>query len=227
MFELRLSDQLKKRKVSFVSKEDIEPHETLLDKLAQRKEEELGISEKKFEVPLLKKVLQLLLIFVFILNSVIFAKTFQLQVIEGKNLLALAEENKFIIHQIQAERGVIYDRNLKQLVFNQPSFDLVCRKNNLPAEKTEEKKILNDISQILKIDSDELEKKIEESQTPIVLVSENLDHQTLIILETKIRELPGFQIQNNTVRDYLAGPSFSHLIGYKRKTGEKTGLEKY
>jgi len=233
MFELRLSDQLKKRKVSFVSKEDIEPHETLLDKLAQRKEEELGISEKKFEVPLLKKVLQLLLIFVFILNSVIFAKTFQLQVIEGKNLLALAEENKFIIHQIQAERGVIYDRNLKQMAFNQPSFDLVYRKNNgvaggwRPAEKTEEKKILNDISQILKIDSDELEKKIEESQTPIVLVSENLDHQTLIILETKIRELPGFQIQNNTVRDYLAGPSFSHLIGYKRKTGEKTGLEKF
>ena len=226
MFESRLLNQLKKRKVSLVSKEDIEPHETLLDKLAQRKEEELGISEKKFEVPLLKKVLQLLLILVFVLNSVIFAKTFQLQVIEGKNLLALAEENKFIIQQIQAERGVIYDRNLKQLVFNQSSFDLVCRKNNLPTEKTEEKKILKEVSQILKIDSEELEKKIEESQTSIVLVSENLDHQTLIILETKIRELPGFQIQNNTVRDYLAGPSFSHLIGYKRKTGEKNGLEK-
>ena len=217
---------LKRHKISLVSKEEVEPHETLLDKLAQRKEEELGISEKKFEVPLLKKVLQLLLILVFVLNSVIFAKTFQLQVIEGKNLLALAEENKFIIQQIQAERGVIYDRNLKQLVFNQSSFDLVCRKNNLPTEKTEEKKILKEVSQILKIDSEELEKKIEESQTSIVLVSENLDHQTLIILETKIRELPGFQIQNNTVRDYLAGPSFSHLIGYKRKTGEKNGLEK-
>jgi len=226
MFVFRLSNELKKRKVGLYSKEEIEPHETLLDKLAQRKEEELGISEKKFEVPLLKKVLQLLLVFVFILNSVIFAKTFQLQVIEGKNLSALAEENKFIIQQIQAERGVIYDRNLKQLVFNQPSFDLVCRKNNHPAEKTEEKKILKEVSQILKIDSEELEKKIEESQTSIVLVSENLDHQTLIILETKIRELPGFQIQNNTVRDYLEGKSFSHLIGYKRKTGEKNGLEK-
>jgi len=226
MFEFRLSNQLKKRKVGLYSKEEIEPHETLLDELAQRKEEELGISEKKFEVPLLKKVLQLLLVFVFILNSVIFAKTFQLQVIEGKNLSALAEENKFIIHQIQAERGVIYDRNFLQLIFNQPSFDLVCRKIDLPKEKTEEKKILREISQILKINSDELEKKIEESQTPVVLVSENLDHQTLIILEAKIRELPGFQIKNNTVRDYLEGKSFSHLIGYKRKTGEKNGLEK-
>lgn len=225
MFEFRLSDELKKRRVGLYSKEEIEPHETLLDKLAQEKEEELGISEKKFEVPLLKKVLQLLLILVFILNSVIFAKTFQLQVIEGKNLSALAEENKFIIHQIQAERGVIYDRNFHQLVFNQPSFDLVCRKIDLPQDEAEREKVLKEVSGIIQTTED-LKKKIEESKEPVVLVSENLDHQTLIILETKIRELTGFQIKNNTVRDYLAGLSFSHLIGYKRKTGERTGLEK-
>ena len=42
---------------------DVEPHEILMDKLAKKKEEELGISEKKFEVPLLKKVLQGFFIF--------------------------------------------------------------------------------------------------------------------------------------------------------------------
>lgn len=225
MFEFRLSNELKKRRVGLYSKEEVEPHETLLDKLAQKKEEELGISAKKFEVPLLKKVLQLLLVFVFILNSVIFAKTFQFQVIEGKNLSALAEENKFIIHQIQAERGVIYDRNFLQLVFNQPSFDLVCRKIDLPQDEAGREKVLKEVSGIIQTTED-LKKKIEESKEPVVLVSENLDHQTLIILETKISELPGFQIKNNTVRDYSAGPSFSHLIGYKRKTGERTGLEK-
>lgn len=225
MFEFRLSNELKKRRIGLYSKEEIEPHETLLDELAQKKEEELGISAKKFEVPLLKKVLQLLLILVFILNSVIFAKTFQLQVIEGKDLLALAEENKFIIHQIQAERGVIYDRNFLQLVFNQPSFDLVCRKIDLPQDEAKREKVLKEVSGIIQTTED-LKKKIEESKEPVVLVSENLDHQTLIIFETKISELPGFQIKNNTVRDYLTGPSFSHLIGYKRKTGERTGLEK-
>jgi len=226
MFGLRLSDKLKKRTVGLYHAEEIEPHETLLDKLAQKKETELGISEKKFEVPLLKKVLQLLLIFVFILNSVIFAKTFQLQIIEGKNLLALAEENKFIIQQIQAERGVIYDRSFNQLVFNQPSFDLVCRKIDLPQDETEREEVFKEASRIIQENSEDLKKKIEESKEPVVLVSENLDHQTLIILETRIGKLPGFQIKNNTVRDYLAGPSFSHLIGYKRKTGEETGLEK-
>ncbi len=225
MFEFRLSNELKKRKVGLYSKEEIEPHETLLDELAQKKEEELGISAKKFEVPLLKKALQLLLVFVFILNSVIFAKTFQFQVIEGKNLSALAEENKFIIYQIQAERGVIYDRNFLQLVFNQPSFDLVCRKIDLPQDEAKREKVLKEVSGIIQTTED-LKKKIEESKEPIVLVSENLDHQTLIILETKISELPGFQIKNNRVRDYLEGKSFSHLIGYKRKIGERTGLEK-
>jgi penicillin-binding protein 2 len=226
MFGLRLSNKLKKRTVGLYRSEEIEPHETLLDKLAQKKETESGISEKKFEVPLLKKVLQLLLIFVFILNSIIFAKTFQLQIIEGKNLLALAEENKFIIQQIQAERGVIYDRSFNQLVFNQPSFDLVCRKIDLPQDETEREKVFKEISRIIQENFENLKKKIEESKESVVLVSENLNHQTLIILETKIGKLPGFQVKNNTVRDYLAGPSFSHLIGYKRKTGEETGLEK-
>jgi penicillin-binding protein 2 len=226
MFAFLSPGQFKKRKVSLVSREEIEPHETLLDKLAQKKEEELGISEKKFEVPLLKKVLQLLLIFVFILNSVIFAKTFQFQVIEGKELSALAEENKFIIHQIQAERGVIYDRNSHQLVFNQPSFDLVCRKVDLPKDEVERENVLREVSGIIQKNFEDFKKEIIESRDPLVLVSENLDHQTLIILETKISNLPGFQIENNTIRDYLSGSSFSHLIGYKRKTGEKTGLEK-
>lgn len=216
---------VKDKKIKTNFKEDIEPQEILLDSLAQKKEEELDVSEKKFEVPLSRNILLRFFIFVLFLFFIFFAKTFQLQVIEGKNFLALAEENKFIIHSIQAERGVIYDRNFKQLVFNQPSFDLVCQKDNLPSEKTEVSKVLKEVSQILKIDFKELAKKIEESQTPEVLVSEDLDHQTLIILETKIKKLPGFQIENNTVRDYLEDPSFSHLIGYKRKTGEKANLE--
>jgi len=102
---------------------------------------------------------------------------------------------------------------------------LVCRKIDLPQDEAKREKVLKEVSGIIQTTED-LKKKIEESKEPVVLVSENLDHQTLIILETKISELPGFQIKNNTVRDYLSGPSFSHLIGYKRKTGERTGLEK-
>ena len=219
------SSDFKKRKVKIGFREDIEPHEILLDKLAKRKEEELGLSEQKLETPLLKIILEGLFFFSLFLFFLLFAKTFQLQVVEGKNLSALAEGNKFIIHQIKAERGVIYDRNGRQLVFNRPSFDLIFLKNNFPQEEFEQKRILKEISQILKINPGDLEKKIEEAKTPEVLIAENLEHQTLIILETKIGELPGFQIKNNTVRDYPGGSNFAHLVGYQRKINEKTGLE--
>jgi hypothetical protein len=67
-----------------VSNEDIEPHEILLDSLAKKKEEEWGISGKKIEVPLYRKILQGFFVFCFLLILVLFARTFQLQVLQGK-----------------------------------------------------------------------------------------------------------------------------------------------
>lgn len=158
--------------------EDIEPHEIILDSLAKKKEKELGISEQKFEVPLLRRILQGFFFFSFLIILLLFGRTFQFQVVEGKKFTQLAEENKFIIYQIQAERGVIYDKNFNQLVFNLVSFDLVC--------------------------DDEI-------------VAENISHQTLILYETKIDEMPGCEIKNNSIRNYQKGPVFSHLIGYTSK----------
>ncbi len=194
--------------------EDIEPHEILLDSLAKKKEQELGISGKKLEVLLLRKILQGFYIVSIFLVLVLLAKTFQLQIVEGKNFSVLAERNKFIISQIQAERGVIYDKNLNQLVFNQLSFDLFCQKDDLPQQDSEKERVIKEVSDIVKRD---LEKEIEESTSTQILISENLDHQSLILLQTKIRELPGFSVKDNVIREYKDGEIFSHLIGYTNK----------
>lgn len=116
----------RRNRVQLAYKEDIEPHEVLLDSLAEKKEEQLGLSEKRFEVPLLRKIIQGFLVFCFLVMSFLLFKTFQFQVVEGKDFVQQAERNKFIVRQIQAERGVIYDRNMEQLVFNRSTFDLVC-----------------------------------------------------------------------------------------------------
>ena len=213
-------DFSEKKRIYFQTRRapDIEPHEVLLDKLAKKKEEELGISGKKFEIPLFKRVFQGFFYFSILLLFLLFLRTFQFQVIEGKECLSQSFENRYIFHKIQAQRGVIYDRNLKQLSFNRPSFDLVCEKNNLPqSSESERKKVLNEVSQILKINSEALEKIISEaseSEDFTFPVFRNLDHQTLLILETKIGELPGFTISENSIREYQDGEDFSHLIGY-------------
>ena len=234
-----MKNYLKNKKVRLHFKGDIESHEILLDSLSKKKEEEIGISEKKFEVPLLKKILQGFLIVCYLLILVLFVKTFQFQIFEGEKFTALAEENKFIISQIEAERGVIYDKDFNQLVFNKPSFDLVCQLNELPEDSIERSKILRSVFQILQKNEDEssyvpplisleeLRKKIEEGERAEILIAENLKHQTLILIDARIKEFSGFEIKNNTVREYAKGSVFSHLIGYKRKVEEKTGLESY
>lgn len=217
MFSFLSSENLNSRKVKTYFKEDIEPHEILLDKLAKKKEEELGISEKKFETPLLKIILHGFLIFSFLLLTLLFFKTFQLQVLDNKNFIALAENNRYVLRAIQAERGVIYDQNFKQLVFNKPSFDLILEKANLPQTELEKNKVLKEVSRILKLDFEELKNRVSESEFSQTLISENLDHQNLIILETRAAEFPGFRIVNNIVREYQEGEKFSHLIGYTGK----------
>jgi penicillin-binding protein 2 len=211
--ELRSSSRFTKSRVF----EDIEPHEILLDSLAKKKEAELGISERKLEVPLLRKILQVFFLFSFLLVLALFARTFQFQVVEGKKFSQLAQENKYIWRQIQAERGVVYDKNFHQLIFNQPNFDLILDTRDLPQSENEKERIFKEISEIIKKDVEELKKEIVQSDFPQILVSENLSHQQLIILETKIKELPGFQIKNNAVRYYPEGENFAHLIGYTGK----------
>lgn len=197
--------------------EDIEPHEVLLDSLAKKRERELGISEKKLEVPLMKKILQGFFVFCILLILGLFLKTIQFQIFEKEKYLALAENNKFIINKIRAERGVIYDKNLKQLVFNKSSFDLICEKINLPEDETEKEKVINELSLLLKKEPQSIKDKIKKEET----ISENISQEDLVLLETKIEEFPGFKIVNNSIREYDNGPVFSHVLGYTGKIGSE------
>jgi len=214
MLDFLSSKKFKGRRVQLAFKEEIEPHEILLDSLAEKKEKELDLSEKKFEVPLLKKIIRSFFIFCFFIILFLLFKTFQLQVVEGKNFIRLAERNKFIIHRIQAERGVIYDKNLEQLVFNRSTFDLICEKSKLPQDEAGKERILQQVSKFLEKDAGELKEKIDESKSNQVLIAENLSHQELILLETRIDEFSGCQIKNNAIREYKDSQVFSHLIGY-------------
>ncbi len=200
---------------------DIEPHEIFLDELAKKGEAGLDISERKFEVPLSKKLTYILFgVFMFIIIG-FFAETFYLQVIQGKAFALLSENNKVRISLIKPERGVIYDRNLNQLVQNDPAFDLVCDKRDLHLSSHKGLEEIKEIARIIGKDPEDLKKEIEQSEETRILISENLSHQTLVHLEIKIKDFSGFQIEKNIVRDYIPDLQFSHLIGYTGKINKE------
>lgn len=222
---------------------DIEPHEVFLDKLAHVKEEELGITEKKFEVPL-KTTMSYIIFGIFVLVFLIlFYKVFSFQIFQGKQLKITAENNKGSISLIIPERGVVYDKNLKQLVLNSPAFDLVCQRSVFSVSSESVDKEVQTIVDITKSDSENFKNKIQNSDSAEVLVVEDLPHDQLLILEARMDELEGCKIQQNTVRDYVYGSVFSQILGYTGRINKdeyanstgyaindyvgKTGLEKY
>lgn len=222
---------------------DIEPHEVFLDKLAHSKEEELGISEKKFEVPL-KETMSHVLFSVFLLLALaLFSKTFYLQVVEGKKLYTEAENNRSSTNLITPERGIIYDKNMKKLVLNSPAYDLVCDRARFSVSSEDISNEINSISNIIGKDPADINNQIQSTESSEVLVDENLDHEEVLVLETKINDLAGCKIQKNTAREYVYGPVFSQVLGYTGRINReeystssgyaindyigRSGLEKY
>ena len=233
---------IKKKNKSYFK--DVEPHEILLDALSKKNEKKWGSPQKRIETPLLEKVFKGFSFFCFLVIFSLFIRTFQLQIIQGEEFLEQSNSNRYISYKIQAERGVIYDKNLKQLIFNIPSFDLACNKEKLPTLEEERNIVLEKLSSILGLDKAILSSQIEKNDNLNFVISENLDHKQLIILEVKIKELTGFEIKQSLFRDYEDGMTYAHLIGYMGKVEQEqlskepnfyslvdnvgtTGLEKY
>jgi len=203
--------------------QDIEPQEIFLDNLAQKREEEFGMSERKIEVPLSKRIIKGSFFFIVFIIIILFSVTFYINVFGKEKYTALSDDNKFIMYSIKADRGVIYDSKGNQIVSNKPSFDLLLDKKELPNDN-----VLKEVSEILGYNYDEFKKGIDELDGTI-LISENIDHETLVLMESK--KFPGFYVENNSVRYYEDGSVYSDIIGYmgmgeKEEYIGKDGIEK-
>ena len=227
---------------------DIEPHEVFLDKLVRSEEEALGFSEKKFEVPLKERISYMMLGIFFVLAAVLLLKVFYFQIFQGRKLYTEAENNKVGINLVVPARGIIYDKNMEKLVLNSPAYDLVCDRSQFyfSSEGSSPEGLFKEIQNIADatgLTLQDVTDKIQNTDTSEVLISDNIDHEKLLILETKINDLPGCRIRQNTARNYVFGPIFSQILGYTARINKdeysnsdgyaindyigKTGLEKY
>ena len=111
------------RKIKKRAKE-IGMEEVFLDSFLEKQNQNFETYDKRLEIPLAKQIFLIFVFVCFILFGFLWFLCFQLQVAEGDNYKLLAEKNKFAVLKLQASRGVIYDKNLEQLVWNQSSFDL-------------------------------------------------------------------------------------------------------
>ncbi len=215
-------------------RKEIDIEEIFLDKLAKRKEQESEIANIKLEVPLTKASFFFLMAFVILILMGFAAFTFWLQIFNHKNFALLAQKNNSIVAHFSAERGIIYDRNLQQLVKNEATFDLYLDVDKLPNDK-KPSEVLQDTSALLDWPAGEVSwqeffaSSSQDGNLPIrkVLVKQNLTQMDLVLLETKKEQMPFWEVKKHIVRHYVPDACLGHILGYLSKISpeELEGLQ--
>ncbi|HQB84842.1 MAG TPA: penicillin-binding protein 2 [Candidatus Pacearchaeota archaeon] len=233
MFKYRFSKDFNGRRVNLKDQKEIQPQEIFLDKISYDRGE-IGL---KMNVSLSARAFYLLFLLFFSSFLILGCKSFSLQVVHGEDYYEMAQKNKFAYKDIESSRGIIYDRNMNQLVFNRPKFSLVYTKS----DSDQEFDFINELSKNLNLDYDDIVEKINNSKNEKIVILEDINQKDLIFLEIKTKNLDNFEIEKKMIREYDNAEAFSHLIGYTGKISPeelssdyslkdyigKTGLEKF
>lgn len=158
----------------------------------------------------------------FVFASLI-SQLLNLQIKHGSFNRNLAEGNRIRSREILAPRGIIYDNTAKPLVLNDASFVLKLYPVDLPRVNSEREVYLDNLSKITQIPVEEIKNKIKEkgsySTFPVIL-KENMDRDSALLLETKIIDLPGIVMSKEPIRRYAEIPGLAPVLGYIGKVTE-------
>lgn len=151
---------------------------------------------------------------VLVAFAVLAIRLLYLQVLEGEELRRLSEINSIRLQDIDAPRGLIFDRNGRTLVDNRPSFDLyIVLKDAKPLVPTLERlgALLGESAQAL---NDRIKKNRRGGAYTPVLIKEDVGRDLLAAVEVHKYELPGILVHVTPRRHYLFGEHAAHLLGY-------------
>ncbi len=151
------------------------------------------------------------IIAVFLLVGILFAvRLFMLQVLSNEYKLS-AENNVLRYITEYPARGLIYDRNMELLVYNEAAYDLMVVPRQVKAFDTTE---LCSLLQLERADFDErLRKAKKYSYRKPTLLLKQISREDYGFIEEKLYKYPGFYVQARTLRKYPY-PIAAHLLGY-------------
>ncbi|MBI5100864.1 MAG: hypothetical protein HZB33_03355, partial [Nitrospirae bacterium] len=142
---------------------------------------------------------------------VLLMRLWQLQVIQGAELLKVSVANRLRVFGVPAPRGIIYDRNGIPLVKNTPYFCVSL----IPEEF--DSRTLPGLSRLLNLPEEELARKIErKGQSPFTptRLKQGLSLDEVSFIEARRSDFPGLIIEIEVSREYIYGSVGAHVIGY-------------
>ncbi len=169
--------------------------------------------------------------------AIYLVRLFTLQIINGPDYLAQADENRRTIINIQTQRGIITDRNGFVLAKNVASYNIVITPAYLPLDEGAIQDVYRQLSEIIDIpvSRGELTEEVVRLFTPcesdlgisqIVFIADslapydpvrikcNVDEVTAMVIQERSADLPGVDIEVEAVRDYPTGELTAEIIGF-------------
>ena len=135
----------------------------------------------------------------------------------------LSSGNSVKVALIGANRGLIVDRNQTPLAQNVYQHTVVVRLAELPSQAVERKAIYTQVKDLITLTPEEI-KEIEvirlKGEGELIL-RENLDRDTMLLLKEKLASIRGFSIAQKAIRSYENTASLSHLLGYMSRVNER------
>ena len=177
------------------------------------KNDEYGLNRRRFVIG--GMVVVLFLIYVI--------RLFVLQVMDS-DYKSFADSNAFLKKTQYPSRGLIYDRNDKLLVYNQPAYDVMLIMREVEPFDT------LDFCQTLGITREEFDRRVVNmkdrrknpgysSYTPQTFMTQ-LSAKDYGRLQEKLYKFPGFYTQNRMLRQYAFATS-PHILGNLREVSQR------
>ncbi|MCS7248108.1 MAG: hypothetical protein NZ840_07685 [Anaerolineales bacterium] len=179
--------------------------------------------------------LSLFMVVVGTIFSLYTLRLFSLQILQVKDWVARAEENRVEVLNLPAMRGIIVDRNGIVLARNIPSFNVVITAANLPDDPGEVQEIYRQLSALIDVPvnlnqitpenpyvpcfSEHGIAQIAEygrSSTPYqpVRVKCDIPEQIARIIQERSVDWPGVSVEIEPIRDYPTGSLTASIIGF-------------
>lgn len=206
---------LKRKKnysISFDNDDWVTPEETLLDSNSRYSDIERPISGSMFRF------------FIILFGTAFLALAFfvfKIAVIEHGQFAELAFQNRSANFALPPPRGLILDRNGRELVRNAPVFDLLAVTRELKEDKEKINDNIRILAKILGRDQEEFLNGTKEKMRANSAFVAYHDLSKDQAVEIKYLGLPGFYVIPDMKREYIDGDKFSQIVGYVGKVSRE------
>lgn len=156
-----------------------------------------------------------------LLFLILFARFFWLQVLQYGHYHALAENNRISLVPAPPSRGVIYDRQGEVLAQNFSAYTLEIT----PAKVGKLESTLDRLAEVVSIDAGDrkrFKRLLAESKNfESIPIRNKLTEEEVARFTVNRYRFPGVEVKARLFRQYPFGDSFSHVVGYIGRIGQR------